>query len=694
MQELTYTLDGKSGIATFTIDTPGPVNTIGARLITELDGAVTRAREDGARGVILGSAKKRSFLDGANLVEIMRDPSPMDLKHLVLELQETLSRLARSPFPVAAVLTGQTALGGGFETLLWACDRVFASTGSRMGLPETGVGLFPAAGGADTLRRLVGLETALDVVMRGRVLPAEAHVPSGLVEMVEPQEARGAAERWLEANASLTNRNYDPGWSEPDIEAQRGTIAKARERYLVCPHRPWLAAALDAIEEGLGLPLDEAARRAADRFAPLILDPNVRNKIDLFFAVTSVGPRLARIDEKKARPADAVAVIGAGLMGQGVAQVSADRGMKVLLYDVDEDTARAGRARIGATLAPLVEKGRWLPERREGLLENIEPTADYGRLADVTLAIENVFEKPSLKQEILARVQEANPDIVFASNTSTLPMEEISSGSDRPGQVVGMHYFSPVPLMPLLEVVRGPSTSGAALATAVAAGRRQRKTCIIVGDGPGFYTSRTFGVFVMTGFMLAEMGLEPARIDRLALEAGFPQGPLNVYGTAGGNVIYHAAQAMKERMPGLITVPGSLVRMYEAGYVGAGKPCFYTRDGEPDASALEHVARREDLPTPGDDEAREMLVLSMVNQAFLCLDEGVLEDYASMDLGAILGVGFPDCWHGPARYVSQKGVRATLERLEEIHDRYGIAHFRPAAEFAKIIACGVDRGLV
>ncbi|MBW2260742.1 MAG: enoyl-CoA hydratase/isomerase family protein [Deltaproteobacteria bacterium] len=694
MQELTYTIDERTGIATLEIDTPGPVNTIGSRLITELDRGVERARSDGASGVILASAKKRSFLDGANLAEIMRDPSPLDLKHLVLELQETLSRLARSPFPVAAVLTGQTALGGGFETLLWACDRVFASTGTKMGLPETGVGLFPAAGGADTLRRLAGLETTLDIVLRGRVLPAEAFEPSGLVTMVKPDAAMDAAAAWLAKNPSLTNRNYDPGWKEPDLDEQRALVEKAREKHLVCPHRPWLAAALDAIEEGLGLPLDEAARRAADRFAPLIMDPNVRNKIDLFFTVTSIGPRLARVNAKKARPADTVAVIGAGLMGQGVAQVCADSGMKVLLFDVDEDTARAAREKVGRTLAPLVQKGRWLPERRDRILASIEPTVDYGRLEGVDLAIENVFENLPLKQEILARVQDANPDIVIASNTSTLPMQEISSRSDRPEQVVGMHYFSPVPLMPLLEVIRGPATSEAALATAVTVGRRQKKTCIVVGDGPGFYTSRTFGVFVMTGFYLAEMGLDPARIDRLALEAGFPQGPLNVYGTAGGNVIYHAAQAMKERMPDLIPVPESLVKMYEAGYLGAGKPCFYTREGEPDASALEHVVRSGDLPVPGQDEAREMLVLSMVNQAFLCLDEGVLDDYMSMDLGAILGVGFPDCWHGPARYVSQKGVRATLERLEEIHDRYAIDYFKPAMEFSRIIACGVDRGLV
>ena len=275
--------------------------------------------------------------------------------------------------------------------------------------------------------------------------------------------------------------------------------------------------------------------------------------------------------------------------------------------------------------------------------------------------IESVFEDLALKRKVLAEIREASPDVVFASNTSTLPMDEIAEGSARPELVVGMHYFSPVPLMPLCEVIRGPRTSEEALATAVAAGRRQKKTVIVVGDGPGFYTSRTFGVFVLTGFHLAEMGIDPWEVDRLAVEAGFPQGPLNVYGTAGGNVIYHACSAMKERMGDRLDVPPSLERMWKAGYVGAGKPCFYKEKMEPDRSALDHVVRRPNATTPEPAEAKEMLLLAMTNEAFRCIDEGVLDDFFTLDLGAVLGIGFPDCWHGPARYASLRGLRVVRE---------------------------------
>jgi 3-hydroxyacyl-CoA dehydrogenase/enoyl-CoA hydratase/3-hydroxybutyryl-CoA epimerase len=272
-------------------------------------------------------------------------------------------------------------------------------------------------------------------------------------------------------------------------------------------------------------------------------------------------------------------------------------------------------------------------------------------------------------------------------------MQEIAAKSDRPEQVVGMHYFSPVPLMPLIEIIRGPQTSEIALATAVVAGQQQGKTCIVMGDGPGFYTSRTFGVYVMTGFYLAEMGIDPWEVDRLAMEAGFPQGPLHIYGTAGGNVIYHAGSYMKSKRPELMAVPESLVKMYEADYWGAGKPCFY-KEGVPDEAAKQFIVRNESLPTPEREEAKEMLLLGMVNQAFCCLDEGVVENYFSMDLAAVLGIGFPDCWHGPGRYVSQKGVKATLDALQRIYDKYGIAFFKPAKEFERLVACGVDSGLI
>jgi len=697
VEQIRYRIERDKKIAIFEIDTPGPVNTIGEQLIADLGKATEKARCDGVKGVILRSLKDKSFLDGANLMEITKDPSVIDLKHLVLKFHEALEALAKSPFPVVALLFDQTALGGGFETLLWGCDHIFITPGSKMGLPEVTVGLFPAAGGLETLRRILGLKAAVDIVLEGKILPVDFYEHSGIVTIGHADELLAEARKWIEAHQDIVNRNYDPTWNGPEPlskEEQVELMKKARARYTVCPQRPYLKAAIDVIEEGLGLPFDEAVQNEVRHFAPLIAEPHVKNKIDLFFSITSIGPKLANIDRKKAIPAPQIAIIGAGLMGQGVAQVCADKGIGVLLIDIDRATAQAAVEKIGTGLERLVGKGRWPQERKDKLLSRIRVTDDYGELRGIPLVIEAVFEDLSLKQEILKKAQEANPEILFASNTSTIPMEDISAKSDRPEQVVGMHYFSPVPLMPLLEVVQGPKTSDSALATAVSSGRQQGKTCIVVGDGPGFYTSRTFGVFVMTGFYLIEMGLDPWEIDHLALEAGFPQGPLHVYGTAGGNVVYHAGLFIQSRRPDIFSVPKTLVRLYEAGYVGAGKPCFYQEGLKPDTSVLDYIEKSSSLPAPGREEAKEMLLLAMVNQAFMCLDDGVVRDYYSMDIGAILGIGFPDCWHGPARYVSQNGVRATRKRLGEIYDTYSLPFFRPADEFETLIACGVDRGLI
>ncbi|MCL0050497.1 3-hydroxyacyl-CoA dehydrogenase NAD-binding domain-containing protein [Dehalococcoidia bacterium] len=697
MPEVIYRLDSEKEIATFIIDTAGSVNTIGEHFLRDFASATDRANRDKVKGVILASAKTKSFLDGANLMEISKEPSPINLKYMVLKLQEILAALAQSPFPVVAVVTGQTVLGGGFETLLWTCDHIFAAPGTRMGLPEVNVGLFPAAGGPETLRRIVGLKKAIEIVMRGQVLSAEAYTASGVVSMADRDQILAEAEKWILAHPTIINRNYAPEWKEPEqlsTEDRKTIIQAARSRFAVCPEKPYFKAAIDAIEEGLDRPFEEAVKNEVNHLVPLIAHPNVKNKIDLFFLTTSVAPKLAKINPKKAVLVTGIAIIGAGLMGQGIAQICADRGIKVLLIDIDLETAQAGKEKIDEGLEPLVKKGRWAPERKNKVMDSIRVSDDYGDLKDIPLVIEAVFEDLELKQKILRQVQDVNPDTIFASNTSTIPMQEIATLSDRPEQVVGMHYFSPVPLMPLLEIIRSPQTSERALATAVVAGRQQGKICIIVGDGPGFYTSRTFGVYVMTGFYLAEMGLDPWEVDRLALEVGFPQGPLHIYGTAGGNVIYHATSYIKSKKPDLMDVPESLVKMYEAGYWGAGKPCFYRNGMVPDESAKQFIVRNESLPVPEREEAKQMLLLSMVNQAFHCLDEGVIKDYYSMDLAAILGIGFPDCWHGPGRYVSCKGVRATLDALKRIYAKYSLAFFKPAREFERLIACGVDTNLV
>ncbi|MFA6222206.1 MAG: 3-hydroxyacyl-CoA dehydrogenase NAD-binding domain-containing protein [Desulfomonilaceae bacterium] len=699
MSEVTYSLDQLTRVATLVIDTAGPVNTIGQIFLADLERAIDRSILDKVRGVIIVSGKKRSFLDGANLKEIITDPTPAVIRHVTLRYQESLARLAGSPFPVVAVLDGQTALGGGFELLLWGCDCVFATTSSKMGLPEVNVGLFPAGGGTQTLPKVVGFKTAVTMILTGRVSSAEEYSKTGFVTICDARELESRAMQWIEDHQGIINRNYDPDFGIPEPlteDEKRKAIDVARSRYGICPHRPYLYAAMDSMEGGLDLSIDEAARRDVDLFVPLFSHPNTRAKIDLFSLVTSVGHRLVRVDARQAAKVEKIAVIGSGLMGSGIAQVTAEKGIKTTLIDVDADTARKAVEKIGSTLQDLVDRGRWSQKRKNATMANLDWTDDYTSLKEVPLVIECVFENLDLKRKILTRVQEVNPDILFASNTSTIPMADISEFSKRPDMVVGMHYFSPVPLMPLLEVIQGPRSSASSISTAVTVGRAMGKTVILVSDGPGFYTSRTFGSYVMNGFRLAELGVSPWEVDLLALKAGFPQGPLHVYGTAGGNVVYHAGNFMASRFPDRMSIPKTLMKMYEGGYVGAGKPSFYKdyRKMLPDESAANFIVRANGLPIPTAEESQDILLLGMVNEAFWCLSEGVLHDFFSMDLGAVLGIGFPDCWHGPARYVSLKGVKFIKRRLEELSEKFKIPGLAPAPEFDSLIACGLDSGLI
>jgi 3-hydroxyacyl-CoA dehydrogenase / enoyl-CoA hydratase / 3-hydroxybutyryl-CoA epimerase len=699
MSEVAYTLDRSSKIATFTIDTPGPVNSVGQNFVADLERATASAVSDGVSGVVFVSGKKRSFLDGANLKEFIISAAPGALRHVVLRFQEALAALAKAPFPVVAILDGQTALGGGFELLLWGCDHVFATASSKMGFPEINVGLFPAGGGTQILPRIIGFKPAVDAILTGRISSAEDLAKTGFVTLCASADLMTEAMKWINGHRGIVNWNYDPGYQSADRsteEEKEKILSDARSRYAMCPHRPYVAAALESLGASLKMSFDEAVRRDVELLVPLFGNANSRNKIDFFFLASSVGSKLAKVDSRKALAVDRMAVIGSGLMGRGIAQVAADGGIKTTLIDVEAETARQAVEKIQQTLDDLVARGRWPQRRRDAAMANLSVGENYSVLRDIPLVVECVFEDLPLKQKILGMVQEVNPNAIFASNTSTIPMAEISATCSHPEQVVGMHYFSPVPLMQLLEVIQGPKSSPAAVATAVTVGRAMGKTVILVNDGPGFYTSRTFAQYVIGGFRLAELGLVPWEVDRLALIAGFPQGPLHVYGTAGGNVAYHASQFLVSRLPDRFNVPSSLARMFEAGFVGAGKPSFYLDDRRlvPNEAATEFIVLAEGLPTPTPEEAQDILLLGMVNEAFWCMSEGVLKDYYSMDLGAMLGIGFPDCWHGPARYVSIKGVKAVKQRLAELSDKFAMPNLRPAPEFDSLVACGVDSSLI
>jgi len=685
-------------VAKFAFHSEGHINTIGAELLHSLEQAIQKARDHKAQGILFTSENKKSFLDGANLSEIRSFATQDDLLLLVEKFLRILADLAAMPVPVVAVLKGQTALGGGFELLLAACDHVVATEDSRMGFPEVNLGLIPGGGGTQTLRRAVGLKACCEIILGGKVLPSTAFAGTSWITIAETQDLWTLAQTWIETHQGILHRNLDPQYQEPEVleeEERRSLFEALRQRYAICPDKPHFSAALDAIEAGLDKELASGLKEETRRFLPLLFDPRSLNKMDLFFLTTSVGPTLFQINPARVIPTPRIAILGAGLMGQGIAQVAADAGIHVLLLDIREDIVDSALENLSRITEGLVNRKRWQPKRRDALLAHLKGSTEYDLLSEYPLVIEAIPEELSLKQKILQQTQEIQPNILFASNSSALPMELIAEHSNHPENVVGMHYFSPVPLMALLEVIRGKESSMAAVDTAVALGRLQGKTCVVVQSAPGFFTTRIFVSFVNMGFHLAERGVDPFEVDRLAVEAGFPRGPLHMFGSVGGTISHHIGHFLEKSYPNRHEFPRSIDLLVASGFTGAGNASFYLdeRGSEPNTRALDHLVHKRGLPLPNRAEIKDMLLLSMVSDAFAAYSDGIIDSLIVMDLAASLGVGFPDCWQGPARYVSCKGVRAVVHRMETLAQRFEMKCLVPSNALLDLIQRGIDTGL-
>ena len=699
MTTVTLNHDAARNLVHLVIDTGAPVCTIDSEMMRALEQALRDARVREARGVIIRSQKKGSFITGADLMELFGGGVEA-VGAALRRMDAILAALASLPAPVVAVLDDQAAVGGGFELILRCCDHVFAAPRSSFGLPEVHFGLVPALGGMFWLSRLAGLEGALSIVTRGRTLRTEELAAAGIATMAGPEELLAKAQSWLDENRERTQRVARPGEIavRPEPEAERGAlIDEASARASVSPQRPWLPAAVRLLGESVSPDVGRFVGRNIEEFCALSAHPNTRNKIDFYFLKTVVFPKSVRIDKDSARRCDSIGMIGSGLMGGGIAQVAADAGIKVRLMDADVKIAASAVDRMRKSLEGLVRKGRWPEKRLERCLGNITVVGSVGDLRDEPLVIEAIPEKLELKKKLVGEVHACNPDIIFATNTSSLPIGDIAAGTPRPDNVVGMRFFSPVPLMDLLEVIEGRSSSKSCVATAMSLGRAMGKTCILVGDGPGFYTSRVFAVFLYGGFLAVEAGADPWEVDRVAVRAGFPRGPLHMFCSVGGMIPYHAGRFMETRDAARLPMPASMAGVAEAGYVGAGGTKGFYKDEAgrvPDESVLPHLVRKKGLPVPSAVDIEDILLLGMVNEAFWVLGEGIVRDMPSMDLGAVLGVGFPDCFHGPARYAGMRGLRRVVERLEELHRTLRIPHLAPAPELRRLVACGVEGNLI
>ncbi|CUU61044.1 3-hydroxyacyl-CoA dehydrogenase / enoyl-CoA hydratase / 3-hydroxybutyryl-CoA epimerase [Parafrankia irregularis] len=695
------------GVVVLTMDDPGQsANTMNDRFIAALEEAVARleAEVESITGVVLASAKK-SFFAGGDLRDLVR-AGPADRQAVIDQattVKRQLRRLETLGRPVVAAING-AALGGGLEIALAAHHRIAADIpGTAVGLPEVTLGLLPGGGGIVRSVRLLGITSALSKVL----LQGQRHTPAkaarlGLVDEVvgSVAELLPAAKAWISVNPSPRQPWDEDGYSipggspaDPEFAATLPALPANLRRQLRGADLPAPAAILAAAVEGAQVDLDTAFQIESRYFADLVTGQVSKNMIQAFFFDTQY------INSGGNRPAGhptflatRVAVLGAGMMGAGIAHSCAKAGIEVVLKDVSVEAAARGKAYSERLVATAVERKALTPEAGATLLARITPTADAADLAGADLVVEAVFESPDLKQQVFQQAEDVViPDALLASNTSTLPISQLAQGVRRPENFIGMHFFSPVDRMPLVEIIVGEQTSDATLARALDVVQQLRKTPIVVNDRRGFFTSRVIMTFLHEAVAMIGEGIEPASIEQAAAQAGYPAPPLQLLDeltltlprrireetkavvlAAGRSWHTHGSEAVIDRMIDDFGRPG------RAG--GAG---FYDYvDGRRDGLWLglrEHFTGKQSA-VPFEDMKERMLFVEAL-EAVRCLDEGVLRSVAEANIGSLLGIGFPTWTGGVIQYINgyAGGVPGFVQRARELAARYGERFLPPTS---------------
>jgi 3-hydroxyacyl-CoA dehydrogenase/enoyl-CoA hydratase/3-hydroxybutyryl-CoA epimerase len=678
---------GPDGVLVLSLDVPGEkVNTLGKGMIAEFEGILAAVEADpSVRAVVMRSGKPDGFIAGADIKDFTRIRSAEEGEALSRAAHAIFDRLEACRVPVVAAIHG-ACLGGGTELAL-ACRYRVASDdpGTRLGLPEVMLGLVPGAGGTQRLPRLVGLAAALDLVLTGRALAASRALRAGLVDEVCPAPILLAVAR--EVALGLAERRLRP--RRPGIPLRERLLrpvvfAKARSSVLrkTGGRYPALLEAIDVVRRGTATTLAEGLSLEAAAFGRLAVGDVSRSLVSVFFATQEIKKDPGFPEGTPALPVGKLGVLGAGLMGAGIAAAAADVGVAVRMKDTSHEALGRGLKHAREVWEEKVARRRMTRLELGQRVDRIAPTLDYSGFRRTDLVIEAVLEDLDLKRRVLAETEAATRDgCVFASNTSSIPIGEIARGCRRPAQVLGMHFFSPVHKMPLLEIVVTPETALTALATAEAFGRRIGKHVIVVRDGPGFYTSRALAAYLNEASWMLEEGAPVEDLDRALVAFGFPVGPLVLLDEVGIDVGAKVAKVMHGHFGERLVPPPSMERLLADGRLGrkAGKG-FYTYDGgkkRVDGSVYAALAGGAGRRPVAAREAQERLVFAFLNESALCLQEGILRSPRDGDVGAVFGLGFPPFLGGPFRYLDHLGPRFALETMEKLRGRHG-ERFRPA----------------
>ena len=684
------------GILLMTIDVPGAsMNTITAQMQADLTTLVGQIESDSAiKGAVITSGKSSGFVAGADLKEMSGSfgaaKSVAETLSIASALSKLFRRLETCGKPVACAING-LALGGGLEIAL-ACHYRVAADDDRinLGLPEVMIGLLPGAGGTQRLPRLMGVQASLMYLLQGKNMKPKEALGFGVVNAVVPAaEVVAAAKAWVMANPKAQAPWDDKKFKFPGgagqfnpgfVQTFMGGIAMVSKETWNNYNAP--KAIMSAVYEGAQLPIDRALDIEAKYFTKLITHPQSHNMIRSLFVNKQAAEKGARCPAGiEPMPTQKLAMLGAGLMGAGVAMVSAQAGMDVVLLDRDVAAAQKGKQYTADRLAKLVSRGKMAQDKADAILARIHPTADYGDLKGCDLVIEAVFEDRKIKADVTKATEAVvGADTIFGSNTSTLPITGLAEAWSKPANFIGIHFFSPVEKMPLVEIIVGKHTGDAAIAKALDYVRQIRKTPIVVNDSRGFYTSRCFGTYVQEGYAMIEEGITPALIDNCGRHAGMPVGPLAVGDEVAIDLSYKVKkQTMADLGEAYLARPGDAAvdKMMELERFGRknGKGFYvYPEDGGrkylwPEIE--KHFGHKPESEQPSADEVKTRLIYRQLVECARCFEEGVLTTPEDGDLGAIFGWGFGPFTGGPFSHMDTVGLANVVATLDRLTQAYG-----------------------
>jgi len=678
-------------VAVFTMNNP-PVNQLSNQFRADLAEAFGEAYGDDAVKAIVLTGTGKNFIAGADITEIQHVENKEKLVSGMMEGMKFMNHIETGPKAVVAAINGN-CLGGGLEISM-CCHYRVAVKGVNLGQPEVQIGLIPGAGGTQRLPRLIGLRHALEMITMGKPIKAEVALQRRLVdEVTDPDKLLDAAvkaagrfasgELNVKARAARNLHHWIPSAAEKKalMDFTKAMMAAQAKGY-IAPFK-----AVEAIDQGLSYDIDADLKREADLFADCAVSDVAKNLIGIFLNTRSAG-RLPRIEGLQPAKIKKVAMLGGGVMGSGIVNLLLKGGFETVLWDINSEALEKGVGAVSKTFEYPIKKRKMKQADLDNMLENqLSTTSSFEDLKDVDLIIEAVLEDMTVKQDIWKKLEGiCRPDVIFATNTSALPITEMASTLNDPGRMIGLHFFNPAHRMQLLEIICAAKTSDQTLASSVSFARAIKKIPIVVNDGPGFYVSRQLGGLFGGATFLSADGVEGAVIETAMIEFGMPMGPATLADLTGIDINYHVNKTFEKRLGERYKVHPLTEVIYQTGCYGrkTGAGYFDYSSGQPVpnpvvADAVQKYLKDNNVSPKQISQAEviEIMLALGINEAALMIEEGICDRPQDMDLAMIYGTGFPPYRGGILRYADKWGIKNVYEKLVGLEKQYGL-RFKPA----------------